>query len=76
MYGLYWVLITEDEFGVFEIEATSYPMEFIKNIKNVEVVPKSNLKKFLLENVGRNTLINSNFHHIFSIGRLYSRKPY
>lgn len=76
MYGLYWVLLTEDSFGVFQIGANSYPMEFIKNIKNVETVPESDLKKFLLENVGRNTLVNSNFHHIFSIGKLYSRKPY
>lgn len=76
MYDLYWILIDEDKFGVFEIDATSYPMEFIKNIKYAETVPKSDLKKFLLEHVGRNTLVNSDFHYLFSIGELYPRKPY
>ena len=33
-------------------------MKFINNIKNVEVVPESDLKNFLLENVGKNTLVN------------------
>lgn len=76
MYGLLWVLLTETHYGVFEIGAKSYPMEFIENIHRVKTVSESDLKKFLLENVGRNTLVNSNFHQHFSVGKLYSRKPY
>lgn len=74
--NLYWVLLTEKHFGVFRIEADTYPTEFIQNMKCVETVAESDLKRFLIENVGRNTLINSDFDLIFDIGKLCSRTPY
>lgn len=74
MYSKYFVLITENEFGVFNI-VDYYPSEFLENINCVTTVSESDLKRFLISNLGRNILINKNFDPIYSIGKIFSRKP-
>lgn len=75
MYSDYFVLVTDEVFGVFEESAKGYPLEFKQNLKYVESVNYSDLSKYLLEKVGRNILVNKEFGLPYSIGRLYSRTP-
>ncbi len=74
MYSDYFVLITDNEFGVFEPSASDYPTEFKENIHNVRCVNGSDLYGYLMDNLGRNILINKNFKIPWSIGTIYSRE--
>ena len=75
MYSEYFVLITDDCFGVFEISAFNYPSEFKDNLDCVHVVKSDMLENFLIEKLGRNILINKEFNEYTCCGNLYSRKP-
>lgn len=76
MYGSYYVLITEQEFGVFEISAPHYPQIFLDNIgRNVHVVSCSDLNRFLITRLGRNILINKKFCPYTQLGEVFSRTP-
>ncbi len=75
MHTEYFVLITDDYFGVFEVSARGYPDELKNNLNCVSVVKDDMLVNFLIEKLGRNILINKEFNIYNSIGQLYSRKP-
>lgn len=75
MCSEYFILITNEHFGIFEISAQSYPQEFLENLSNVSVVKGDMLENFLIEKLGRNILINKNFSLFTGIGNLYSRHP-
>ena len=42
-YNTRFVLISEKLYGVFTMDADSYPEEFLDNIKNVEVMDESDV---------------------------------
>ena len=69
----YFVLITPDFFGVFDISAKNYPDIFLDNLKSVEVVEESDVKKFLIDSLGRNILIRKQVDLYTDIGTLFSR---
>jgi hypothetical protein len=75
MHSDYFVLITDENFGIFEISAETYPQEFLENLINVSVIKGNMLENFLIEKLGRNILINKNFSLFTGIGNLYSRHP-
>lgn len=75
MHSDYFVLITDEYFGIFEISAKTYPQEFLENLSNVSVVKGNMLENFLIKKLGRNILINKNFSLFTGIGNLYSRHP-
>ena len=74
MHSDYFVLITDEKFGIFEISAKTYPQEFLENLSNVSVVKGDMLENFLIEKLGRNILINKGFNIFTCLGNLYSRK--
>lgn len=71
----YFVLISDEYWGVFKISDSEYPSEMLENMFCVHTVSERDLKKFLIEHLGRNILINKNFHPVYSIGQLFSAKP-
>ena len=76
MYDDYFVLLTEDFFGVFKtISPGNIPNELPNKLTYIRKVPSGEIKKFLIDKVGINILINKNFQLPFSIGKLYSRQP-
>ena len=76
MYNDYFVVITETHFGVFEsITPYTLPNNFPNILSYITKVSGSDLKNFLVDNIGVNLLINKKFQIPFSIGCLYSRKP-
>ena len=74
MYTEFFVLISPEFFGVYQ-EGQHLPLEFKQNLKYVECVKYGDLAKYLLDNLGRNILVNKGFRLPYSIGRLYSRTP-
>ena len=73
MYGKYFVLISEEFFGFFAMDAKSYPQEFEDNFDCVHIVEYSELYEFLLEKLGRNILISKKID-MSCVGRVFSRK--
>lgn len=69
----YFVLISNEYFGVFKTNNVLYPYEFTENIENVKSISELELRKYLIENVGRNTLIRQNFSLFYSIGEVFRR---
>ncbi len=74
MFDQYFVLITEEVFGVFKISAKYYPRVFLENIAHVTVVSENDLKRFLIDKIGRNILVNKGFDIYYSIGKVFQRK--
>ena len=74
MHSNYFVLITDENFGIFEISAQSYPQYFLENISSVGVVGIHEVEDYLIKELGRNILINKNFNLLTDIGKLYSRR--
>ena len=69
----YWVLITDDIWGVFGIDAEDYPDIFFENMAKVSTVYEINLNKFLIKNLGRNTLIKNRFEMPYAQGKVFRR---
>lgn len=74
MYGYMFVLVTDDIFGVFDISASNYPQEFFENLDCVKKMGESDIKRFLLENVGRNILRAYNYDIYLCKNKIYPRK--
>lgn len=72
MYEKYFVLVTEHLFGVFSVDASSYPEEFLTNLSDACTKDGCDVMSYLLEKVGRNVLNKNNFHQITSVGTVYS----
>ena len=73
MYTEYFVLVTEQHFGVFAIEAKDYPEVFRRNMNCVKCMRANEIEGYLLKTVGRNNLIKSQFKMFIGFGRVYSR---
>lgn len=73
MYGKYFVLVSEEYFGFFAMDASSYPVEFEENFDCVSIVEYNKLYEFLLEKLGRNILISKKID-MSCVGRVYSRR--
>lgn len=69
----FFVLITDKHFGVFSVSAKNYPDIFLDNLNFVEVVEESDVKKFLIDSLGRNILIKKRVNLYTDIGTLFSR---
>ena len=69
----FFVLITDTHFGVFSISAKNYPDVFFDNIKCVDVVKECDVKKHLIDSLGRNLLIRKQINLYTDIGTLFSR---
>ena len=69
----YFVLITDNHFGVFSVSEKNYPDVFFDNIKCVDVVKEDDVKKFLIDSLGRNILIKKRVNLYTDIGALFSR---
>lgn len=72
-YNTRFVLISEKLYGVFTMDADSYPEEFLDNIKNVEVMDESDVPSYLLKNVRLNTLSKSHFNLYTDCGKIFYR---
>lgn len=73
MYNRFWVLVTEEHYGVFSMEAGTYPDEMLENLDRVCVKYLMEVESYLLEKVGRNVLIRGRFSFPKSIGELHNR---
>ena len=71
--GECFVLVTDDVFGIFDLAAQSYPVEFFDNIECVKKVKSSDIGRYLLDKVGRNMLIAKNFNVYSCLGEVYYR---
>lgn len=69
----YFVLITDICWGIFSFDALDYPEIMYENLDMITVVEERDIMKYLLGNVGRNTMIKNNFDLGYSVGRVYAR---
>ena len=69
----FFVVVTEDFFGVFEESAPSYPDEFKHNLHIVTDVDEFQLETYLTKAVGVNNLIRVGFDLNYSLGRIHKR---
>lgn len=69
----FFVIITDDKFGVFDEDEYRYTSFFRDNISEVKVVDECNLYEYLVKILGRNTLVRHGFDMVYSIGRVFSR---
>ena len=73
MCAEYFVLVTDQYFGVFCIDAQYYPELFKDNLHCVKCMRYRDITSYLLSVVGRNALIKSRFKMPIGIGQLYHR---
>lgn len=74
MYRRFFVFVTEQYYGVFAIDAVTYPEEMFEDMAGVSVRYFDEVEPYLLECVGRNELVRGRFSFPYSIGRLHYRK--
>lgn len=76
MYSDYFVMITDDFFGVFDMIAPhTIPEDFPNELSYICKVPRGDIEKYLIEHIGVNLLINKEFKIPISLNKLYSRQP-
>lgn len=68
------VIITDEIYGVFEIDADSYPEEYFSNIQSIKRMDKSAVPNHLLKNIGRNILSKAGFDLYKDCGKIFYRK--
>ena len=69
----YLVYNSDDEFGIFWVNAYYYPDEVKKNPQNTKQVKYYEIGNYLLEKVGRNNLVRQELINGVNIGYLYSK---
>ena len=73
MYGEYFVLVTDYDFGVFKMDAKGYPEVFLRNLDKVKCIEGSLIDAYLLKNVGRNSLSRNKYKWIVQLGEVRKR---
>lgn len=68
----FYVIITDDKFGVFDENKYKYTSFFRDNISQAEVVDECDLYEYLVKILGRNILVKYGFDMVYSIGRVFS----
>lgn len=69
----FFVIITDDKFGVFDEDKYRYTSFFRDNISKADVVDECDLYEYLVKRLGRNTLVRHGFDKVYSIGHVFSR---
>ena len=73
MYREYFVLVTEQYYGVFEISANDYPRIFKNNVECVKCIEESQIEDYLFKKVGNNSLAKHNFKWYQCVGHVCCR---
>ena len=68
----FYVIITDDKFGVFDENKYKYTSFFRDNISQAEVVDECDLYEYLVKILGGNILVKYGFDMVYSIGRVFS----